>query len=225
MSQIRVILGEDHTLVRDGTRRILEQQPDLAVVGEAGEGRRVLELVSHHRPDVVLLDIRMPEMGGIEALREIRRLAPETKVLVLTAHANDDYVLAAMEAGAAGYLLKTVRAGELVEAVRAVHRGEAVLHPIVAAQVARLWQRRGVATQWFLPEPLTPRETEVLRLLARALHNQAIADELGISVRTAEGHVRSILSKLGVSSRMEAVLYAVSRQWVSLEGEQDPGRP
>ncbi|MBI4199886.1 MAG: response regulator transcription factor [Chloroflexi bacterium] len=220
MEAIRIILGEDHALVREGTRHILEQHGDLAVVGEGGDGQEVLELAERLKPNVAVLDIRLPKLNGIEVVREMRHRSPDTKALMLTAYDDDDYVLALMEAGASGYLLKTCRANELVEAVRAVHRGEPVLHPAIAMKIARLWAARRVPVESGAAEPLSPREREVLELAAKGLRNRAIAENLGISVRTVEGHLNSILGKLGVSSRIEAVLYAASHQWVTL-GEED----
>lgn len=218
MPPIRVVLGEDHALVRDGTRRILEQHLDLQVVGEAGDGSEVLELLQRLQPDVAILDIRMPPRGGIEVLEHLGELAPNTKAIVLTAYDDDAYIGAALRAGAAGYLLKTARAEELVDAVRRVLRGELVIHPAVAVKMAQVWRRReATAARPLSPEVLTPREREVLVLAARALRNSEIAEQLGISVRTVEGHVNNILSKLGCASRMEAVLYAVTHDWVSLD--------
>ncbi|MBI2872276.1 MAG: response regulator transcription factor [Chloroflexi bacterium] len=220
MPAIRIVLAEDHALVREGTRRILEQHPDLEVVGEAGDGEQALELVGRLQPDVAILDIRLPKLSGIEVVRRMGEQSPKTKALMLTAYDDDDYILALMEAGATGYLLKTARANELVEAVRSVHRGEPVLHPAIAVKVARLWGHRRVAVEQGPAEELTSREREVVVLAAKGLRNKAIAETLGISVRTVEGHFNNILAKLGVSSRTEAVLYALSRRWVSLEEER-----
>ena len=222
MEPIRIILGEDHALVREGTRRILEQYPDLSVVGEAGDGEQVLELLERLQPDVAILDIRMPRVSGIDVVRGMRARSPGTRALMLTAYDDDDFILALMEAGATGYLLKTARAAELVDAVRTVHQGEPVLHPAIAVKVARLWSRREGASEREPTEHLSAREREVLELAARGMRNRAIADALKISVRTVEGHVNSILTKLGVSSRLEAVLLAASRGWVVLEGEESP---
>ncbi|MBI4308506.1 MAG: response regulator transcription factor [Chloroflexi bacterium] len=222
MEPIRIVLVEDHAVVREGTRRILEQHPDLAVVGEAGDGLQALELIERLHPDVTILDIRMPKLNGIEVVRRMKECSPDTKALMLTAYDDDDYVLALMEAGASGYLLKTARASELVEAVRTVHQGEPVLHPAIAVKVARLWGRRRVSVEREPIEQLSHREREVLELAAKGLRNKDIAEKLTISVRTVEGHFNSILAKLGVSSRVEAVLYATSRRWVALEEESRP---
>ncbi len=220
MEPIKIVLAEDHSLMREGTRRILEQYPDLTVVGEAEDGQQALELVERLRPDVAILDIRMPKLNGIEVVRWMKGRCPNTKTLILTAYDDDDYILALMEVGASGYLLKTARASELADAVRRVNLGDSVLHPAIAAKVARLWAHRGVSAKQGAAEQLSPRELEVLELTAKGLRNKAIADKLSISVRTVEGHFNSIFTKLGVSSRIEAVLYALSQHIVTL-GEED----
>ena len=222
MEQIRVVLGEDHALVREGTRRILEEAGDFTVVGEAGDGSQVLALIDELHPDVAVLDIRIPSLSGIDVVRRMRERSPETRALMLTAYDDDEFILAALDAGAAGYLLKTARAAELLDAIRRVHAGEPVLQAAIATKVARLWLRRpGVRAD--LTEPLSPREREVLELAARGLRNRVIADRLGISSRTVEGHFNSILGKLGVSSRLEAVLYALSHGWVTIDHSQSTG--
>ena len=215
MSTIRIILADDHALVRQGTRRILEEHPDLRVVGEAENGEQALELVRRLTPDVAILDIRMPKLGGVDATRKINEDSPNTKILVLSAYDDDEYILALMEAGISGYLLKTAQANELVEAVRNVAQGKIVLHPEIAMKVARLVARRRTLSGQEGSNHLSPRETEVLRLAAKGLPAKAIADNLGISVRTVNGHLDSIFNKLGVSSRIEAVLYALSRHLVA----------
>jgi len=222
MEQIRVVLGEDHALVREGTRRIIEEAEDFTVVGEAGDGSQVLALIEELRPDVAVLDIRIPKLSGIDVVRRMRERSPATRALMLTAYDDDEFILAALDAGAAGYLLKTARAVELLDAIRRVHAGEPVLQAAIATKVARLWLRRpGVRAD--LTEPLSPREREVLELAGSGLRNRVIADRLGISSRTVEGHFNSILGKLGVSSRLEAVLYALSHGWVTIDHEHPPG--
>jgi DNA-binding NarL/FixJ family response regulator len=215
MATIRIMLAEDHALVRQGTRRILEEHPDLTVVGEAENGEQALELVRRLNPDVAILDIRMPKLGGVDVARQINGCSPNTRILVLSAYDDDEYILALMEAGITGYLLKTAQANELVEAVRSVAQGENVLHPDIAMKVARLWSRRRTLSGQEASGQLSLRETEVLRLAAKGLAAKAIAADLGISVRTVNGHLDSIFNKLGVSSRIEAVLYALSRHLVA----------
>ncbi len=220
MQPITIVIAEDHALMREGTRRIIEQYPDLVVVGEADSGQQALELIQRLQPDVAILDIRMPEVSGIEVVRQIKVCCPHTKSLIFTAYDDDDYILALMDAGAAGYLLKTAKEKELIDSIRSVHLGESVLHPAIAVKVARLWAQRGLSTRQIPAEQLSPREVEVLALAARGLRNKAIADELGISVRTVEGHFNSIFIKLNVASRIEAILYAVSRHLVTLEEKE-----
>ena len=216
MEPIRIVLADDHWLMRDGTRHILEQCSDLKVVGDAEDGQQALELIERLQPDVAILDIRMPKINGVDVVRRMKESAPDTEALMLTAYDDDDYILALMTAGALGYLLKTARPSELIDAVQRVHRGEAVLHPAIAIKVARLWERlRNSAGPKF--SQLSPREREVLQLAVNGLRNKAIGDELNISVRTVEGHFHSIFAKLGVSSRIEAVLYAVSQRIVTRE--------
>lgn len=215
MGRIDVFLAEDHTVVREGLRQILEQQPDLRVVGEADRGDAALEAIGRLRPHVALLDFRLPGLTGVEVTTRLVATWPEIKVLILSAYDDVDYVVAALQAGAAGYLLKTVHSEELVAAVRAVHAGEAALQPAVAQKLAQYWQRRGAAGAGVR---LSPRELEVLHLLARGLPNKVIAQQLGIRLHTVEGHLANLFAKLGVTSRTEAVLYAVHHHLLSLDG-------
>lgn len=219
MGAIRIIFAEDHVLVREGTRQLLDRHEDLEVVGEAADGAEAVELVRRLNPDLAILDIAMPRMGGIEATKRIKELAPETSVLILTAYDDDQYVFALLEAGAAGYLLKDVSADELVRAVRAVHSGEPVLHPVIARKVlARFAEKKHDGAQHGADGgSLSERETEVLRLAARGMSNAAIAQELTLSARTVQVHLTHIFAKLGVASRTEAVIAALRRGWFSLE--------
>lgn len=217
MEPIRIVLAEDHALMREGTRRILEQYPDLKVVGEAEDGEQALELIERLQPDIAILDIRMPQLNGVDVVRRMKSCCPATKALMLTAYDDDDYILALMEAGASGYLLKTARTKELVESVHSVFLGEPVLHPTIAMKVARLWAQRRIPAKKESAEQLSPREQEILELAAAGLRNKAIAEKLNISVRTVEGHFNSIFLKLNVASRIEAVLYAISRGLVRID--------
>ena len=219
MEPVRIVVADDHWLMRDGTCHILEQCPDLKVVGDAEDGQHALELIERLQPDIAILDIRMPKLNGIEVVRRMKDHSPNTKALMLTAYDDDDYIIALMEAGALGYLLKTARPSELIDAVQRVHQGEPVLHPSIAMKVARLWARLQDSTGQDVSGQLSPREREVLQLAANGLRNKAIADNLSISVRTVEGHFHSIFAKLSVSSRIEAVLCALSRHIVTLEEE------
>jgi DNA-binding NarL/FixJ family response regulator len=212
---IRIVLADDHALVRQGTRRMLEEHAELRVVGEAGDGVEALDMVERLKPDVLILDVRMPKLSGVEVVRRLRGRSVPTRVLVLSAYDDDEYIVTLMKAGASGYLLKTAPVEELVEAIRSIYQGESVLHPAIAAKVARLWGQYSQKVGRELDKELSDRELEVLSLAARGLRNKDIASRLNISVRTVEGHVNAILARLGVESRVEAILYAVSRGWVS----------
>jgi DNA-binding NarL/FixJ family response regulator len=219
MEKIRIIFAEDHVLVREGTRQILDRQEDLEVVGEAADGIEAVELVRRLSPDLAILDISMPRMGGIEATKRIKEIAPKTSVLILTAYDDDQYVFALLEAGAAGYLLKDVSGDDLVRAVRAVHAGEPVLHPTIARKVLSRFaaRRREPLPLPLEDDTLSQRELEVLRLAASGMSNAAIAQELGLSARTVQVHLTHIFAKLGVASRTEAVITALRRGWFTLE--------
>jgi DNA-binding NarL/FixJ family response regulator len=218
-TRLRVVIADDHTLLREGTSRILETQPDIVVVGEAADGASAVDATIRLQPDVALLDVRMPILNGIDATQKIREQAPNVAVLVLSAYDDDEYVSAVLRAGASGYLLKTVRANELIEAVRRVRLGEVVLHPAIAGKLARLFVRHSDA----VPEEqkLTAREMDILRLVCLGRLNKEIASELSLSIRTVEGHLNAILGKLGARSRTEAAMYASSKGWFG-EGGWSP---
>jgi DNA-binding NarL/FixJ family response regulator len=203
---IRVLIADDHAVVRQGLRTFLELQDEIEVVGEAEDGEEALNEAERLDPDVVLLELVMPRVDGITALHGLRERSPRSRVIVLTTFLDDDKLLPAVRAGAAGYLLKDVEPKELVGAIRTVHAGKALLHPEVTARVlAEL-----VASD--RPRPaslLTPRETEVLALIARGQPNKVIARELGVSEKTVKTHVSNVLGKLGVTDRTQAALYAV----------------
>ncbi len=213
--QISVLIADDHALVREGTRRLLESEPDLRVVAEAADGQEAIDQVERRTPDVVIMDVAMPGMSGIEATRRIKERRPGVAVLALTAYDDDQYVMALLDAGAAGFLLKDVRGQELVAAVRAVSRGEPVLRPSIAVRALR----HAVAQPPVVVStpPISEREMEVLREAARGLPNKDIARRLNLSVRTVHTHLGNIFTKLGVSSRTEAVLLALRRGWVTLD--------
>jgi DNA-binding NarL/FixJ family response regulator len=213
--RIRILIADDHALVREGTRRILEREEDLEVVGEAADGEEAVALAGRLVPDVAVIDIGMPGMNGIEATRRIKEEHPEIGVLVLTVHDDDPYVYAILEAGAAGYLLKDIRGSELVDAVRSVRAGEAVLHPAIARKVLGRFRAAGGAEEGGVP--LTRREIEVLRLAARGLSNKQIGARLGLSARTVQVHLGRIFRKLRVASRTEAVIHGLRRGWIRLE--------
>jgi NarL family two-component system response regulator LiaR len=211
--RISILLADDHPVVRQGLRTFLELQEDFELAGEAGDGLEAVARVEETLPDVVLLDLVMPQIDGIEAIRRIRAVSPATKVIVLTSFAEDAQIFPAIKAGAAGYLLKDVEPRALAEAIRHVHAGEGLLHPAVAARVMReLADESGTASAG-----LTARELDVLRLLARGLSNKVIARELVVSEKTVKTHVSNILAKLHLADRTQAALYAVRERIVDLE--------
>jgi DNA-binding NarL/FixJ family response regulator len=203
---IRVLVVDDHAVVREGLRTFLELQEGIAVVGEAGDGEEAVRQAEALVPDVVVMDLVMPRLDGVGAMRELRRRLPAARVIVLTSFVEDQRLLPAIQAGAAGYLLKNVAPAELARAVRAAHAGEALLDPIVAARlVEAIAQPPGEPA----PERLTAREQEVLALVARGFSNKRIARELGIAEKTVKTHVGHVLAKLGVSDRTQAAVHAV----------------
>ncbi|MBE9502401.1 MAG: response regulator transcription factor [Chloroflexi bacterium] len=216
MSKIRVLLAEDHVVVREGTRELLQREQDIEVVGEAGDGEEAVELTVKLRPDVVIMDIAMPRLNGIEATKQIKELYPAAAVLILTAYDYDQYIFALLDAGAAGYLLKNIRGRELVDAVRAVHAGESVLDHVVTRKVLDRFKLT-MGKPGEEREPLSQRELEILTLASRGMSNKAIASELSLSVRTVQAHLGNIFNKLDVGSRTEAVLYGLRRGWFTLE--------
>jgi len=218
LDKIKVLIADDHAVVREGTRRILEQEKDLDVVGEAADGDEAVKMAASLRPNVAIIDISMPRMDGIEATRQIKAQCPDVTVLILSAYDDDQFIFGLLEAGAAGYLLKSVRSQELVDAVRAVYAGESVLHPAVARKVLnRFVPTADRPQQARSTEVLSEREKEILRLATRGLSNSEIAKELCLSIRTVQGHLGHIFNKLQVSSRTEAVVRALKEGWVTLD--------
>lgn len=211
---VRVLLVDDHTVVRNGLRLVFELEDDLEVVGEAADGREALERVAELRPDVVVMDLLMPVMNGVEATRAIRAAYPEVEVVALTSVLDDRMVVDAVEAGASGYMLKETRPGELFEAVRAAARGEVRLDPRAQARLMREL-RRPAAPAAVGRDALTERELEVLQQLARGATNKAIANALGVGEATVKTHVSSLLAKLGLKSRTQAALHALREGWVA----------
>ena len=212
---IRILVADDHPIVRDGLVAILSTQPDLDVVAEAGDGQEVLAQVAQSQPDVVLLDLEMPQLDGVETLRRLRERHPQTRVIIFTAFDTDERILAAVQAGAQGYLLKGAPRHEVFNAIRVVHEGGSLLQPVVASKLLRQMSAPAAGDAG-LVEPLTPREQEVLNYLAQGLQNKEIAQKLVISERTVKFHVSSILTKLEVGNRTEAVAVAAQRGLIDM---------
>lgn len=218
MGNISIILGEDHLITRQGIRRLLEDERGFTIIGEASNGEEAVQLVTEMTPDVVIMDIAMPKLNGIEATRQIKLTHPRTGVLILSAYDDDEYVFAMLKAGAAGYLLKSVSGDELVRAVKAIHKGEPVLDPIIAKKVMNYFKLPDrVPGMEEDSEHLSDRELGIIKLAARGLTNKEIADNLHLSYRTVEGHMRDVFNKLGVGSRTEAVLYGLKKGWFTLD--------
>ncbi len=206
--RIRLMIVDDHAVVREGLRAFLGLQEDVEVVGEAADGSAALEQAELLRPDVILMDLVMPRLDGVSAMRELRARLPESRVIVLTSFLEDERLLPAIEAGAAGYLLKDTEPSELARAIRAAHAGEAVIDPTVAARLVRALSKR-TATAADRSSALTKRELEVLALIGQGRSNKRIALELGISEKTVKAHVGHLLAKLGVADRTQAAVLAV----------------
>ncbi|MCC7352890.1 MAG: response regulator transcription factor [Anaerolineae bacterium] len=214
---ITVHLVDDHAVVRQGVRAFLSTQPDIVVVGESGSGEEAIRLIAEQVPDVVLMDLVMPGMDGVEATRQAKRASPRTQIIVLTSYHENEHIFPALRAGALSYILKDVSPHELADAVRKAARGEAVLHPRVAARVVQ--ELQGARPD--MPNPFTElsdRELEVLRLIAAGLSNAEIANHLVISEKTVKGHVSNILSKLQLADRTQAAVYAWREGIVRREG-------
>lgn len=213
---VQVLLVDDHALFRRGLGLVLGAEPDIEVVGEASHGAEAVDRAAELQPHVVVMDVRMPGMGGIEATRRIRQAQPATRVVMLTGSAEDDDLLGALRAGATGYLLKEISIEEIAPAVRAIARGQALVSPTMAARLVAEFNAlsRRVDEQHDHAPRLTDREIEVLRLVARGCSNREVAAELVIAENTVKNHVRNILEKLQVRTRMEAALYAVRERLV-----------
>jgi len=209
---IRVLLADDHAIVRAGIRQLLEHSGDIQIIAEASDGEAAKALILQHRPDVAVLDIQMPEASGIEVTRWVRATVPGVGVLILTAYNDDPYVIAVLQAGANGYVLKTASPEELIQAVHDVHEGKSVLDASITQKLMAHLFSGSKAT---IVEELTGRELEVLSLVAKGFTNKAIGVQLGISDRTVQGHLAHVFNKLQASSRTEAVMRAVSLGWIS----------
>lgn len=221
---IRILLVDDHFVVRQGLRALLETRPGFDVIGEASDGLEAVKAAKKLQPDIILIDLVMPNMDGIAAIKEITADNPNARILVLTSFAEDDKVFAAIKAGALGYLLKDSSPQELLQAIKAVYRGESSLHPTIALKLVReLHQPPDPITHD--AQSLTSRETAVLKLLAQGFSNQDISQQMNISERTVATHVSNILSKLHVANRTQAALYALREGLASLDDTSLPNSP
>ena len=217
IGKIKVLIVDDHQVVRQGLRTFLELQDDILVVGEAGDGQVAVEMTRQFNPDVILMDLVMPRLDGIDATRQVKSLGGPTKVIALTSFAEDDKVFPAIQAGASSYLLKNVSPDDLVSAVRAAYRGEARLHPDIARKLMEQVAHQTTQLNEPYKEDLTDRELEVIRLVADGLSNQEIAARLTISEKTVKTHISNILGKLALSDRTQLAIYAIRHGLVVLK--------
>ncbi|MEE9471466.1 MAG: response regulator transcription factor [Gemmatimonadota bacterium] len=217
MSKIRVVIADDHAIVREGISSLLETQPDIEVAGEARNGQEVLDKARELKPDIILMDITMPGMSGLEATRLIREQNPDTKVLVLTMHEGDEYFFKLLDAGASGYLVKGCSSEELVTAMRAVHRGDVFLYPTMTTKLLSDYLRRSRGGDKETGDGLTNREMEILKYVADGHTNQEIAERLVLSVATVQTHRANIMAKLGLHNAAELVKYAIRHGLISLD--------
>lgn len=216
--RIRVILADDHLVVRSGLRMLLESKPDIDIVAEAETGREAVEKVKTLQPDVVLMDIQMPDMNGIDATRRIKTVSPQTAVLALTMHEDDHYFFEMLHAGASGYVPKRAAPDELINAIRTVSEGQVFLYPSLASRLVQDYLKRAEAgDQPMVQDDLTPRELEVLTLIAGGMTNAEIGDRLVISVKTVDRHRENIMRKLNMHSRIDLVKYALKMGLIELE--------
>ena len=221
---ITVMIVDDHEMVRRGACSYLEAQPDISVVAQAGSGEEAVRLAQEHIPDVVLMDLVMPGMDGVEATRKVKNASPRTQIIILTSFHQDEHIFPALQAGAISYLLKDVKAAELLEAIRRAAQGEATLHPKIAARVIKTF--RDLENEEASPfTALTEREMEVLKLIAKGYSNEKIAEQLVISLGTVKGHVSNILSKLHLVDRTQAAVYAWQKGVVRRGDDSPPAQP
>jgi DNA-binding NarL/FixJ family response regulator len=218
MLKIRVLVVDDHTMIRTGMRSLLESESDFEVVGEASNGEEAVTLVGELKPDVVIMDIVMPKLNGIEATKLIKQTSPSTAILILTAYSDIYYILGLLEAGACGYLLKDSRGDELVDAIRSVRSGESVLDPVVTRKLLeRMVQQPGNSNHFQATAQLTKREIEVLRLASKGLSNKDIANQLFVSLRTVKAHLTNIFDKMGCGSRTDAIIKGLKIGYITLD--------
>lgn len=216
MDKIRILIADDHTIVRDGIRSLFEDEADLEVIGEAEDGRSAVQLTKQLEPDVVIMDIAMPLLNGLEATRQIKRDRSDVKVLVLTMHDNEEYIRQVLASGAAGYVLKDTAAKELIRAIRAVYHGESILSPAITRLVIEDYLRWGDTKTKDATNGLTSREREVLQLIAEGYTNKEIADILSISIKTVQAHRSNLMSKLDLHDRGQLIKYAIQKKIIEI---------
>lgn len=216
MHKIRILIADDHTILRDGIRALLEHEADMVVVGEAEDGRSVVKMTKELKPDVVLMDIALPLLNGLEATRQIKVCCPQIKVLILSMHENEEYIRQALATGAMGYILKDAAARDLLGAIRAVDRGEAVLSPAITRLVIEDYLRWGDLNQVQEHDSLSPREREVLQLIAEGYTNKEIAEILMISIKTVQTHRANLMAKLDLHDRGELIKYAIQKKIIEI---------
>ena len=216
VDKIRILLADDHTILRNGIRAILEDEPGMDVVGEAEDGRTAVSLALQLKPDIVIMDIAMPLLNGLEATRQIKRANPSVRVIILSMHDNEEYLVQALEAGAMGYILKDAAARELIHALRTVHRGEAVLSPAITRIVIEDYLRWGGIRPTGDPDELSPLEREILQLIAEGHTSKQIGEMLFISIKTVQAHRNSLMQKLNLHNRGELVKYAIQKKIIEI---------
>jgi NarL family two-component system response regulator LiaR len=214
----RILIADDHPLLREALCQVFSSQKDMEIVGQAGNGEEAIDLASKLKPDILVMDIMMPKSDGLEASRQIKKITPNTAILILTAYDDDNYVLGLLEAGATGYLMKSAKGQDLVEAVRAVQAGESVLHPKIIEKLLKQAMVKPVETaEHKTKDLLSERETEILKFLATGISNKEIAEKLCLSLRTVKAHMSNIFTKMNVASRSEALVEALRKGLLTLE--------
>jgi DNA-binding NarL/FixJ family response regulator len=223
-TKTRILIADDHPLLREAICQVFSNQEDMEIVGEANNGEEAINLTAQLKPDILIMDIMMPKSDGLEASRQIKKIAPNTAILILTAYDEDNYVLGLLEAGATGYLMKSARGQDLVEAVRAIRAGESVLHPtIIEKLLKQAMAKPAEGLDRKIKDVLSDREMEMLRLLATGMSNKEIADKLCLSLRTVKAHMSNIFTKMNVASRSEALVEALRKGLLTLKDvKQEP---
>jgi DNA-binding NarL/FixJ family response regulator len=216
MDKIKLFLADDHTIMRAGLKALLDAEADMVVIGEAEDGRSAVKLACQQLPDLVLMDIAMPLLSGLEATRQIRHDCPQIQVLILTMHDNEEYIRQALANGAMGFILKDAAAHELLDAIRAIHRGEAVLSPAVTRLVIEDYLRWGDLQKDRSSDGLSPREREVLQLIAEGYSNRQISEIMSISIKTVQTHRMNLMSKLDLHDRADLIKYAIQRKIIDI---------